>query len=208
MKRNLDNLHKHPLYVTWSDMKSRCTNPNNRAYHRYGGRGITVCERWASRFKNFLDDMGEKPSPQHSLDRIDNNKGYFPENCKWSTRLEQQRNMDKVHKYTIDGILIMPCVESKKLGLKTDTIINRIKKGLPLHDILSKKSYFVPSWPKKAIETRIANSKARTHCKNGHEFTEENSYISKEGWRSCRKCHNIRQIAANKKNRLKCFLAP
>lgn len=206
MKRNFDNLCKHPLYNTWCDMKSRCNNPNNRSYRRYGGRGITVCDRWAGRFKNFLDDMGEKPSPLHSLDRIDNDKGYFPENCKWSTRQEQQLNMEVVHKYTIDGISIIPCVESKKLGVKTDTIINRIKKGLPLEKILSKESYFVSSWPKKAVETRIANSKARTHCNNGHEYTEKNSYITKEGWRNCRECHNIRQKNRNKKQ--KCFLAP
>lgn len=82
---------KHPLYRTWSNMLSRCTNPNTPNYKDYGGRGITVCPRWFH-FKNFAHDVGQKPSKAHSLDRIDNDKGYSPANCKWSTRKEQNSN--------------------------------------------------------------------------------------------------------------------
>lgn len=78
-------------YQTWADMKVRCLNPNNKRYADYGGRGITVCKRWLS-FENFLADMGTRPSNQHSLDRIDNDKGYFKENCRWATRQEQNGN--------------------------------------------------------------------------------------------------------------------
>ena len=81
----------HPLYYTWANMLSRCTNPNTPNFSDYGGRGVTVCERW-HHFKNFAIDMGKRPSKQHSLDRIDNDKGYSPENCKWSTRQEQNSN--------------------------------------------------------------------------------------------------------------------
>jgi hypothetical protein len=81
---------KTKIYQIWRAMKQRCQNKNDRAYPRYGGRGISVCERWEN-FENFLHDMGEKPQ-QLSLDRIDNNGNYEPSNCKWSTQVEQNNN--------------------------------------------------------------------------------------------------------------------
>lgn len=82
---------KSPEYQAWRKMKSRCERPKDAAYPRYGGRGITVCDRWSS-FDNFIADMGERPSAQHSLDRIDNDGGYSPENCQWRTSQEQNCN--------------------------------------------------------------------------------------------------------------------
>jgi hypothetical protein len=79
-------------YRAWLNMRSRCYNPTYIHYHRYGERGIKVCNRWRNSFPNFLADMGKRPSPAHSLDRIDNDKSYSPENCQWATRKEQQRN--------------------------------------------------------------------------------------------------------------------
>jgi hypothetical protein len=76
-------------YVTWYGMRRRCISADHWQY--YGGRGIQVCERWQI-FNNFLADMGRKPSPLHSLDRIDNAKGYSPENCRWATLSEQNKN--------------------------------------------------------------------------------------------------------------------
>lgn len=79
-------------YRTWSSMKSRCLNERNRSYKNYGGRGIVVCDRWRNSFESFLEDMGPKPSPNHSIDRIDNNGNYEPGNCRWATHEIQQSN--------------------------------------------------------------------------------------------------------------------
>lgn len=78
-------------YVAWENMIRRCTNPNHPTYKHYGGRGINVCERWM-KFEHFLEDMGKKPSSDHSIERKDNNLGYCPENCIWATMDIQARN--------------------------------------------------------------------------------------------------------------------
>ena len=79
------------VYWVWAAMRQRCENPSNPAYDRYGGRGITCCERW-HRFPLFLEDMGPRPTPQHTLERLNNDKGYAPDNCIWATRREQSLN--------------------------------------------------------------------------------------------------------------------
>ncbi len=79
-------------YKTWKGMKERCRYVKHIAYENYGGRGIKVCERWINSFENFLSDMGRRPTPKHTLDRIDNDGNYEPSNCKWSTRSEQRLN--------------------------------------------------------------------------------------------------------------------
>ena len=89
-------------YTIWYNMIQRCYNHTHKNYHQYGGRGITVCYRWHS-FFNFLLDIGEKPSRELSLERIDNNNNYFKENCKWATRREQARNRRTNRLLTFNG---------------------------------------------------------------------------------------------------------
>lgn len=92
---------KHPLYGTYHVMRTRCFNPKYNGFNKYGGRGITICDRWlgANGFANFCEDMGEKPTKRHSIDRKDNNKGYSKDNCRWATKLEQNLNRSIANKH-------------------------------------------------------------------------------------------------------------
>lgn len=89
--RTYDGKTSHPLYAGWNSMKQRCTNPNTVSYKYYGAVGIVVCDRWLE-FWNFVEDMGERPSPDHSVERLDNKIGYQPGNCCWALPPQQARN--------------------------------------------------------------------------------------------------------------------
>lgn len=81
-------------YRSWKSMKRRCLNKKSQEYSRYGGKGITICQKWTDSYEAFLADMGPRPSRDHSIDRIDNKKGYEPNNCRWATQVQQNQNRD------------------------------------------------------------------------------------------------------------------
>ena len=127
-----------PTYAAWCSMKQRCLNQNHEFYRHYGGRGITVCERWSTSFKNFLEDMGERPSSDHTLDRYPNNDGnYEPGNVRWATWLQQNSNRRSTILLTMDGETMCVAEWSRKTGIHEDTIRWRIKRGWTVEDALT-----------------------------------------------------------------------
>ena len=91
-----------PEYQVWHNMKKRCNLKSHPDYAEYGGRGVKVCDTWLESFSNFYDDMGNRPTPKHSIDRIDNNRGYSKDNCRWATKLEQNLNQ-RIRKNNTSG---------------------------------------------------------------------------------------------------------
>lgn len=123
-------------YRIWKKLRARCENPSTPNFHLYGGRGITVCDRW-SKFELFLKDVGERPSLAHSLDRIDNNKGYSPDNCRWATRKQQNRNTRRNHLLTMGGETECMAYWAERAGVTQDFLKKRIWAGWPLYLAIS-----------------------------------------------------------------------
>lgn len=115
-----------PIYRIWSQMIERCTRVTHKRYALYGGRGIYVCDRW-KKFENFYADMGDRPAGR-SLDRINNDGPYSPENCAWRTPREQAINSRNAHKITLDGETLALCEWADRLGIPAKTLSNRITK--------------------------------------------------------------------------------
>lgn len=122
-------------YSRWSAMWQRCENPKYKQFADYGGRGITVCERWRD-FAAFLEDMGEPPEGM-TLDRIDNSRGYEPANCRWVTRSEQQMNKRNNRLLEKDGVSMPVTAWARKLGMKPNTIRSRLRYGWTVDRVLT-----------------------------------------------------------------------
>lgn len=117
-----------PTYKCWSSMNDRMLYPSEETFKNYGGRGITMDSRWRE-FENFLEDMGERPSNKHSIDRIDNNLGYSKGNCRWATVREQNRNKRSNVNFEINGKMMCMAECSEKFGINLTTLHYRISAG-------------------------------------------------------------------------------
>lgn len=124
-------------YRAWRHILRRCLEPGCVEYGRYGGRGITICNRWRESFSDFLSDMGPKPTPKHSIDRINNNGNYEPGNCRWATPAQQSRNTSKTVLLTFGGKTMCMTDWARSAGLPFGTLRARIAAGKPLSLALS-----------------------------------------------------------------------
>ena len=130
-----------PEAQVWRDIRKRCLNPNDPNYHNYGGRGIGIAAEWLDDFLKFLKDVGRRPNPKATIDRIDNNRGYVPGNVRWVTMKVQQRNKRSNLCLTVGGETKTAVEWSEVYGLARCTTLSRIRRakvlGIPLHEVLS-----------------------------------------------------------------------
>ena len=131
--------YKSPEYCAWTKMKERCYYKKANRYNLYGGRGIKVCKRWHS-FKNFYEDMGNRPSEKYSIDRKDNSKDYSKANCRWATMKEQQNNRRNNRLMTFKGITLNVTQWEKKMGVLTGVFASRLFRGWSVERILTDQS--------------------------------------------------------------------
>ena len=129
-------ISKYSGYGSWKAMRERCLNQNSKDYPYYGGRGVTICKRWSDSV-NFAKDMGDKPFGC-SLERIDNSKGYYPENCRWATPKEQGRNKRNNHCLNIAGVTKTVSQVWQEAEMKESTFYNRLLQGMSPEEALAK----------------------------------------------------------------------
>lgn len=127
---------RDPEYVCWHGIRSRCHNPNNKDYALYGARGISVCPRWRNSYTAFLSDVGLKPTPSHSLDRINPNGNYEPSNVRWATPSQQANNTRTNRRVTINGKEMTLAQASRAHGQKPAVVSTRLSRGWPLASAL------------------------------------------------------------------------
>lgn len=131
-----------PEYATWCRIKDRCLNQNNPKYERYGARGIVVCERWVQSFDNFYSDMGKRPSDKHSIDRVNNDGPYSPDNCRWAAPQEQARNKSNNRWLTAAGVTETLTWWAARLGTSSGGLHGRLKRGEKIEDFVVRHTTF------------------------------------------------------------------
>ena len=150
-RKTVHGMSDAPEGVAWRHMMQRCGKPKTQNFHRYGGRGISVCDLWHS-FEHFYADMGPRPSPDHTLEREDNDRGYEPGNCVWATRDKQYSNRSTNHRLTHNGKTLTVTEWATKLGFQPMTIFSRLKSGWSVERALT--TPLIPMaerrWPRPA----------------------------------------------------------
>ena len=131
----------HPMYHRYNAMMQRCYNRNSDEYHNYGARGIIVCDEWKNSIDRYIEDIGMPPFKSASIDRIDNEKGYFKENCRWATKKQQSINRRVVNLIDFNGKNMCISDWEKELGFGSRGIRGRIEKGASIDDALT-----IPKW--------------------------------------------------------------
>lgn len=134
------NMSKSPEYRSWKSMKDRCYRKKNRAYHNYGGRGITVCDRWMDKekgFENFYEDMGPRPSKDHSIDRINNDRNYDKQNCRWATQKQQANNKGNNRIIEFDGIKYTVSEFSELHDMSHSVVLDRLDSNWSIEEIIN-----------------------------------------------------------------------
>lgn len=144
---NINRYLKHGMkksseWSIWSGIKKRCYNKKSKSYKHYGGRGICMCDDWKNSFENFYNDMGPRPSKKHSINRINNDKNYNKENCKWATQKEQCNNKRGNRLFEYNGEKFTASQWSEKIGISKDLIYGRFKRGWPIEHILTKPKWY------------------------------------------------------------------
>ena len=130
-------LSNHPMKQTYYAMLARCYNTTSTEYHNYGARGIFVCDRWRNSFPDFFNDMGERPNGC-TIDRIDNNGPYSPENCRWATWRQQRTNTRINHILEYDGKAQTIIEWADEIGISPNTIHSRLHRGWSVHDTITR----------------------------------------------------------------------
>ena len=127
-----------PEYRIWKGLLARCLNPSHKNFAHYGGRGIRVCDRWQNEFSAFFEDLGVRPTPKHSLDRINNDGNYEPGNCRWATSKGQASNRRDTRMLTLNGETMCAADWSRRLGIGGTTILSRVNRGWSDADALTR----------------------------------------------------------------------
>lgn len=202
-KASRDRSKRFPMeYKCWQNMRSRCNNPKATGYKYYGGRGIRVCQEWNESIDKFVEDMGPRPSLNHSIDRIDLNKGYCKDNCRWATHKEQARNKsdNSVVSYGERSLCIVEWGE--ELGIKPNSITTRLRRGWSVEESLEIVPRSKPLYSGRLTEEEILYlleeiEKGRTQTSLGEELGIHSSQIS----RVCKKFKSKEETALRAKHR-------
>jgi hypothetical protein len=176
---------KYPLeYKCWQNMRSRCNNPRSTGYQYYGGSGITVCPEWNISIDAFVEDMGPRPSLNHSIERVDREGHYTKENCKWATDVEQARNTGRNCVITYGEESLCVAEWGERFDIKPNTITTRLRRGWTVEEALGLVKREKPMYVGRLTDAEIVYlveewGKGKTQTALGKELGIDSSNISR-----------------------------